>query len=70
MTTNFAAMSAAQLHAYLVSAEVDGGRAPDCRRVLRDERFALAAAMRRGDSTEISAARREAARVAAMWDGL
>lgn len=58
-----------QLLSYLEWAEVDGSRAADCRDMLRQERFALASALRSGDAEKIAAARDEALRVARMWDG-
>lgn len=47
--------------------EVDASVAPDCRRVLRDERFAILGARRSGDRARIAAAEAEASRVMAMW---
>lgn len=57
------------LMAYLEYAEVDGSRAGDCRRILREERIRLASALRSGDARTIAAARDEALRVARDWDG-
>ena len=68
--TNQIPNSPTKLHDYLVSAEVDPTRAADTRRMLRNERFALAAALRSGDATKIAAARDEALRVAQMWEAL
>ena len=56
-----------KLLAYLEWSEVDSSRAPDCRRILRDERVALASALRGGDGAAITAARDEALRVAKEW---
>ncbi len=56
-----------KLVTYLEWAEVDSRRAPDARRVLRDERFSLIAALRSGDASKIATARDEAVRVATMW---
>lgn len=47
--------------------EVNSRVAPDCRRVLRDERFAILAARRRGDRAGIVAAETEARRVMQLW---
>jgi len=57
----------ARLLSRLERCEVNGSLAPDCRRVLRDERFALAAACRSGDGARIRSAVAEAIRVAEMW---
>ena len=58
------------LLAYLEWAEVDPNRAQDTRRVLRDERVFLLAAVRGGDSGKIASARDEAVRVCKMWQSL
>lgn len=58
-----------ELLRYLEYAEVAGRRAPDARRVLRQERFALQSAVRSGNAAKIAAARDEAVRVATMWEG-
>jgi hypothetical protein len=59
-----------ELYNKLIAAEVDGKRAPDCRRVLRDERFALGRALQSGDRAAIARAAAEAQRVWDMWEGL
>lgn len=58
-----------KLLAHLEWAEVDPARAPDCRRVLRREREALALALRSGDARRIGEARDEAVRTVCMWEG-
>lgn len=60
-------MTASQMIAVLDFCEVDGKLAPDCRRVLREQRDALAAALGGGKAAGIAAAMKEAARVCAMW---
>jgi hypothetical protein len=60
-------MSASQIISALTWCEVDGKLTPVCRQVLRDERFALTAAVRSGDGADIAAAAKEAIRVAEMW---
>ena len=60
-------MNANQLITALTYAEVDGSIAIDTRRVIRDERFALTAAVNSGDGQLIKAAMAEAMRVAKMW---
>jgi hypothetical protein len=47
--------------------EVDGRLAPDCRRVLQSERFALLAAVRSDDDERIERCLAEAVRVARLW---
>lgn len=53
----------------LDAATVNPRRAPDARRVLRDEACSLRAAQQSGDRARIEAARTKAARVLDMWDG-
>lgn len=60
-------MSHAVLHSRLQWVEVSSRYAPDCRRVIRDERQTLGIALRSGDPNRIRAAAAEALRVAAMW---
>ena len=60
-------MSPAQVESRLEWSEVDGNYAADTRRMMRDERFSLQAALRSGDAAKIAAARDEAVRVAKMW---
>ncbi len=60
-------MNAGQLLSKLERIEVSADRAPDCRRVIRGERMAVADAIRSGDAGRIQAAATEAIRVAKMW---
>lgn len=60
-------MTPAQLMAHLTWVEVDGRYAPDCRRIIRDERMSLQVALRSGDALRIQRAAAEARRVAEMW---
>lgn len=60
-------MNAQQIITKLTWIEVSPEYAPDCRRVLREERFALMAAVKSGKAQEISAAMSEARRVCEMW---
>lgn len=53
--------------AKLTACEVDGGLAPDARRVLLDERFALDHAIKSGTPEKIQSATTEAVRVMEMW---
>lgn len=61
-TTN---MTAAKLISQLTWAEVSSKYAPDCRRVIRDERIALTAAAKANKGVREAMA--EAIRVAEMW---
>ena len=58
-----------KLVSYLEWCEVDSARAPDCRRILRNERFSLLAALRSGNTARIATVRDESVRVAKMWQG-
>lgn len=69
MTTTTIPTSPKALCDYLTMAEVDASRAPDCRRVLTDERIRLTGALRGGEASAIRAAAAEAHRVAVMWQG-
>lgn len=60
-------MNATQLITQLELAEVSSEHAGDTRRMMRDERFALVAAVRSGDAKAIKDATIEAQRVAKMW---
>ena len=60
-------MNAQQVVNKLEWAEVDASLAPDCRRVMRDERQTLVVAMRSGDGARIKRALDEAVRVARLW---
>lgn len=60
-------MSAQRMINALTFAEVDSRYASDTRRMMRNERFRLQAALAGGDGAKISAAMAEALRVAAMW---
>ena len=51
----------------LAEAETNPRRDALCRRVLRDERLALMAAIQRGDTAHVAAVEAEARRVATMW---
>ena len=60
-------MTAQQIIASIEWVEVNGRVAEDARRVMQEERFALVAACQAGDGRRITAACREAQRVAKMW---
>jgi len=62
-------MNATQLLNRLEWVEVDSQYAtePDLRQIIREERYALTNAIRRGDGQQIQAAMAEARRVADMW---
>lgn len=60
-------IAATKLLTALEFAEVSSKYEPDCRRIIRDERIALASALRSGNAAEIAAARDEALRVCEMW---
>lgn len=60
-------MTPTQILSSLEWHEVDSRLAPDCRRVLRNERFSLTIALRSHDGARIRAAADEAIRVAQMW---
>jgi len=60
-------MNAGQMLATLERVEVSADRAPDCRRIIGQERIALADALRSQDPQRIAAAMAEARRVAQMW---
>jgi hypothetical protein len=60
-------MNAGQMITKLTYAEVDSNLAADAQRMMRDERFALSAAVESKDGDKIAAAMEEAKRVAAMW---
>lgn len=60
-------MNAAQLIARFELCEVDRRVASDARRMMRDERMSLLAAVSSGDGKRIAATITEAKRVAAMW---
>lgn len=60
-------MSASQMTTAIEWLEVSSCYAPDCREVMRNERFQLVLAMRSGDAAKIDAAMIECERVAKMW---
>lgn len=60
-------MNANQIVGKLVEAEMIDLREPDARRVIRDERMRLQAAVQSGDAEQVAAAMKEAVRVAGMW---
>ena len=59
--------SARRMLSALDSAQIDPGRAPDARRMLRDESLALRTAYQSGDAERLARAYNEASRVWAMW---
>ena len=60
-------MNASQLNTRLQFAEVDAKLSADTRRVMREERESLTAALKSRDSHAIAAAMTESLRVAKMW---
>lgn len=60
-------MNATQILSKLEWAEVNGKLEPDTRRMMRNERFAVKAAVESGDGRKIKAAIAEALSVADMW---
>jgi len=59
--------NAQQIVNSLTYSEVDAALQPDTRRMMRNERFSLQAAIQSGDAGKINAAKAEALRVAGMW---
>ena len=60
-------MNASQLVKKLTFAEVNASLAADTRRMMREERVSLQAALQSGDADKIKKAMDEAKRVAEMW---
>ena len=60
-------MNATKIVSLIEKIEVDGNIAPDCRNVMRDERFHILSAMRSGTPAAIAEAVKEAKRVGQMW---
>ncbi len=59
--------TATQIYNALTYAEVNSAYQPDTRRMMREERFALRAALESGSRANIASAMSEVQRVAEMW---